>query len=550
MTTTSTTTTTSTSSSASSAILAALGSGSGLDVNGLVNQLSAAQKAPQQDLIDKREAANTARVSALGQMSSAIDGFASALGSLISGGTLFSQPAVSDTSVFTATALAGSRIGNLSASITVSQVATAQTLASAPIADRTQPVGQGTLTITTAAGSFDVVLDSTNNSLDGLVQTINKAGAGVTASIVTDTGGARLVVKGTTGAANAFTIAASGDAGLAQFAYDPNVAGGLEQMVAAQDAVVSLDGIEVHRATNSFSDLIPGVQIDLKKAAPDTPVGVGVTRPTAAIQQAVTDFVDTYNQLQSMINEVTQPDGDGNAAPLRGDLGVQQMKRQLAQLTTTILSSDGTGPHTLAEIGVRTNRDGTLSVDQTTLATALANDPDGVEAMFNPSQSSSSAFLTIKSLSGKVAPGTYTVTNVVPSDGTNPASGLIDGVAFKASGSNLIAPSGTKAVGLILGVSGAVASATITIDPGLGGALQAIRDSLRASGGAFDTTSQRLKAEADQIAADQEKLDSRSQQYYNQLLASFTAMDQQVSAFKATQSYLDQQVKMWTSSKD
>jgi len=548
MTTTSPTgSTSSASSSTSSAILSALGTGSGIDVNNLVDQLSAAQKAPQQDLIDQRQAANTAKVSALGNMSSAIDSFASALGTLISGGSLFSQPDVSDSSVLTATALAGSRIGNLSAAITVSQIAAAQTLASASLASRAEPVGEGTLTIATAAGSFNVVIDSSNNSLDGLAQAINKAGAGVTASVVTDTSGARLVIKGQTGAANAFTLSVADgtDSGLERFAYDPDTAGGMDLKVSAQDAIVSLDGVEVHRATNSFTDLIPGVQITLKKAAPDAPVTMGATRPTAAIQQAVGDFVEAYNQLQQMINEAIKPAADGTAGPLRGDIGVQQMQRQLAQLTTAVLSSAGDGPHTLAEIGVRTNRDGTLSVDQTVLANALANNPDGVEALFNPSQSSSSPFLTIKSSVTGVKPGTYTVTDILPGP---PASGKIDGVAFKASGSNLIAPSGSKAVGLILGVSGAVSSATITIDPGLGGALQAIRDSLRARGGAFDTTSQRLKAEADRIADDQTKLDARSEQYYNQLLASFTKMNQQVSSFKATQAYLDQQVKMWTSS--
>jgi len=539
-------TTGSTTSSASSAILAALGTGSGLDVNGLVNQLAAAQKAPQQDLIDQREAKNTAKVSALGQMSSAIDGFASALGSLISGGTLFSQPDVSDSSVLTATALAGSRIGTLSAAITVNQVATAQTLASAALTDRTQPVGTGTLTITTAAGTFNVLIDANNNSLDGLAQSINKANAGVTASVVADTNGARLVVKGATGEANAFTMSVAGGTatGLERFAYDPDIAGGMESKVAAQDAIVSLDGVEVHRASNSFNDLIPGVQITLKKAAPDAPVTMGVTRPTAAIQQAVGDFVEAFNQLQQMINEATQPASDGTAGPLRGDIGVQQMQRQLSQLTTMVLSSSGDGPHTLAEIGIKTNRDGTLGVDATKLASMLANNPDGVEALFNPSQSSSSPFLTIKSGVSGVKPGTYTVTNVDPGP---PATGMIDGVAFKSSGANLIGPSGSNAVGLILGVSGAVSSATITIDPGLGGALQSIRDSLRASGGAFDSASDRLKAEADRIADDQTKLDARSEQYYNQLLASFTAMNQQVSAFKATQAYLDQQVKMWTS---
>jgi flagellar hook-associated protein 2 len=105
-------------------------------------------------------------------------------------------------------------------------------------------------------------------------------------------------------------------------------------------------------------------------------------------------------------------------------------------------------------------------------------------------------------------------------------------------------------MGLILGVSGTVTSATITVDPGLGGALQSIRDALRARGGAFAGTQERLTKEADRIADDREKLQVTSDKYYNQLLNTFTAMDSKVSAFKATQSYLDQQIKIWTNSND
>jgi flagellar hook-associated protein 2 len=210
------------------------------------------------------------------------------------------------------------------------------------------------------------------------------------------------------------------------------------------------------------------------------------------------------------------------------------------------LSSPGEGPHTLAEIGVRTNRDGTLSVDASRLASILASDPDGVEALFNPGQYSSSPFLSIKSLAGKVAPGTYTITDVVPAATPAAASGKVDGLAMTGVGANLVAPQGSTAIGLILGVSGAVASATITVDAGLGGALQSIRDALRARGGAFASAQERLDKEADRIAEDREKLETSSTRYYNQLLTTFTAMDSRVSAFKATQSYLDQQIKIWT----
>ena len=180
------------------------------------------------------------------------------------------------------------------------------------------------------------------------------------------------------------------------------------------------------------------------------------------------------------------------------------------------------------------------------LASVLASDPEGVEALFNPGQHSSSALLTINSLVGKVKPGTYTITNVVPGVSGGNASGEIDGVAMIGVENNLVAPGTSAGLGLILGVNGAVASATITIDAGLGGALQLLRDALRASNGPFAGSSERLSAEAKAIAKDREALELRSEKYYNQLLAQFTAMERQVSAFKATSSYLEQQVKMWT----
>jgi flagellar hook-associated protein 2 len=354
-------------------------------------------------------------------------------------------------------------------------------------------------------------------------------------------------VKGKTGAANAFTLSVPGGtaSGLERFA-----SGAMTTPLVAQDAIVKLDGVGVTRASNSFSDLIAGVQIDLKSARPDVPVSVGVTRPTAAISQGVQDFVSAYNELMAMIAEQTRA-GTGDAAgPLRGDLAVRELQRRLAQLPTMTLSSPGEGPHTLAEIGVRTNRDGTLGIDAGRLASVLASDPDGVEALFNPGQYSSSPFLTIKSLAGKVAPGTYTLTNVVPAAPPANASGMVNGVAMTGVGGNLVAPQGSAALGLIVGVSGSVASATITIDAGLGGALQSIRDALRAREGAFAGAQQRLGKEADRIAEEREKLELTSSKYYNQLLTTFTAMESRVSAFKATQSYLDQQIKMWTSGND
>lgn len=525
-----------------------LGIGSGIDIRALVDGLAGAARAPKENLISRRESLNQARISAVAEISNAIDGFATALSGLLSGGSLYSQPTVSDSTVLAASAVPGARLGNLSHDIEVLQLAKAQTLESAVFATASDPVGQGTLTLTTAAGNFAVTIDASNDSLDGLATAINGAGAGVTASVVTDTNGARLVLKGGTGEAAAFTLSVPDGtvSGLERFAYGPTVTGGMTLAQAAQDAIVRLDGVEVRRSANTFKDVIQGVQIDLKKAAPGSTISIGVARPTAAIEQAVNDFTATFNGVMGLIGELTAPGAAGEGGPLRGDVGVREMQRRLRQLPSAALVSQGTGPKTLAEIGVRTNRDGTLSVDTTRLQKMLADDPQAVEALFNPSQHSSDPNIVIESLVTKVKPGVYTATDLVPSDGVTEASGMIDGLAAISSGSHIIAPAGSPAVGLILKVNAAAANVTITIDPGLGGALDSIRDALRARSGPFATTQARLSAEAKDISEDRQALELRSEKYYNQLLTTFTAMERQVSVFKATQSYLEQQVKMWS----
>lgn len=529
-----------------------LGAGSGIDTKTLVEELAAAAKAPKEALLKRREEQNGAKVSALAEVSNAIDSFASALSALVSGGTLFTQPSVSDPTVLGATAIAGKDISGLAAQLEVRQLAQSQTLESAGLASSSAAVGEGDLTLVTAAGSFTVTINSANNSLAGLADAINAKKAGVTASIVTQAGSARLVLKGATGEINAFTldVPAGTTSGLERFAFGPSVTGGLTSAQEAKDAIVRLDGVEVQRSSNSFNDLIPGVELNLKRAMPGTTVALGVTRPTAAISQAVNDFVTAYNELHRMLAAATAPAGNagGAAGPLRGDLSVRDMQRQLSALPSTVLSSSG-GPSTLAEIGVATNRDGTLRVQAETLQAALARDPDGVEAMFNPRQHSSSPLVSIMNRPNTLKPGVYTLTDLLPNTGSG-ASGKINNVAMTSSGSRLIGSATSAAPGLIIQVDGAVASATLTFDAGLGGALQAIRDSVRSRSGPMAGAQERLTKEAETIADDREAFEMRSEAYYNQLVKNFAAMERRVSAFKATQSYLEQQVKMWTNSND
>lgn len=526
-------------SSISSSIASTLGIGSGIDTAKLVEDLANASKAPRLAVIESREQANTAKISMLGTLSSTIDNFASSLSSLVAGGTLFTQPTTSNASIVKATALAGSRIGGLASQITVDRLATAQTLSSVNLASNTEAVGEGSLTLDTAVGSFTVTIDSSNNTLAGLARAINAANAGVTATTVKDSAGSRLVIKGVTGEANDYTLTlASGDpAQLGRFAYDPNVAGGMTQAQAAQDAQLTIDGVAMTRSTNSFSDVIEGVKIDLVGAQPGTIVSIGTSRPTDAIKTAVQDFVAAYNEVKALLNEATARE----TGPLRNDPGIREMQLQLARLTSTKLA-EGDGPTTLAELGVRTNRDGTLTLDTGRLSTLLETDPDAVEAMFNPAQRANSDLISIISPMGRVPAGTYTLENIV----ANPPSGMIGGKQAIVSDIYLVGAADSAAPGLVIEPFGDVASTTITVDLGLNGAMKAIRDMLRASGGPLGVSDKRLKSEQADIAGDREKMDARDTAYRAQLEKQFMAMQSRLSAYSSTQSFLEQQVKIWT----
>lgn len=653
------TTTSSTAASSGSAILTALSANNGIDTASLVSSLVTASYTPKTAAITAKETANTAKVSSLATLSNGIDAFSTALTTLISGGSLFTQPTSSNSAVLTATAKAGAQIGALSAQLSVRQIAQAQSIVSPYYSSSGAAVGTGTLVIGSGAASYAVTIDSTNNTLAGLAQSINASGAGLTASVVTDATGARLTIKGATGAANAFTITPGPSAGadLAKFAFNasgmtvsgtsvvsptltdattaavgqgsytlttsqgtatlaidstndnltglaaaingaglgvtasivtdatgsrlsisdgsasapsftltpaadaqigtvrfvyPQPTSGLTRAQTAQDAIVRLDGVDVTRSSNTVDDLIDGVSLSLLSAAPTETITLGATRPTAAITQAMSDYVAAYNELKAQIDvasasSVTNTDGTVTSGPLYNNNAVRQMQTQLARLSSTVLNTSG-GPSTLAEIGVVTNRDGTLALDNALLTKQLAAYPDAVEAMFNPTQHASSPLIKITSAMGATKPGTYQLTDIVAQTSGHSSSGTIAGVAGVTTGGALYASVGSKASGLIIAASGDLPSGTITVDLGLGGALKAIRDSLRATGGVLDSLNSQLASEKTDLADQLTKITDQSDAYRDRLTTQFSAMSTRVAAYKATQSYLEQQIAVWTKS--
>ncbi len=403
--TTTPTTTSSATASAAQALFTSLSSGSGVDTAALVTSLVQAQFAAKSDTLSKKSDAITAQISGASTLMSNVSQFAAALKSLATGGTLQTQPVSSNASVVTATALSGAKLSGLQSSISVAQLASGQTArTTTPVASRTTALGTGQLTLTLGTATYDatpamtgftagsgtpVTIDivAGSENLDGIAAAINAKAAGVTASVVTDAdGSAYLSLKGASGASQAFTLAATTDptGNLAQLNVGVGATGTALASV-AQNARLTVDGVTVERASNTIDDLVAGVKLQLTGTSA-SPVSLTSTTPTTALTGAVTDFVDTYNEMLKSLNEQLDP----KTGPLRGDPAAQTLLRSLRALTTTpILTGGATGaPTTLGEIGVKTNRDGTLSVDTNALTHALSVAPDAVEAMFSYSSNS------------------------------------------------------------------------------------------------------------------------------------------------------------------
>jgi len=449
-------------------IINSLGFGSGIDTKQLVTDLAAASREPKVARINTLTQQNQTRISALAQARSDLEGFADSLAQMISDGTLRSTPTVSDDSVLSATARAGIHADSFAATVVVSQLARAQSTYSGVVADRTAAIGTGTMTLTVGGVAKTITVDGTNNSLDGLASAINSSGGGVTASIIADQGGHRLILKGPSGAANAFTLAADAgaDPGLSAFAY--GAGGGMTLGQSAANADFTIDGVAFSRASNTIDDVVPGMSLTLKKAAPGQPVDIGASRPLDMIKQTVGDFVSVYNQLKKSLSSAAGQSGSTTA--------LRELERELSGLIGTVISSHPT-INKLTDIGVSTTKDGLLAVDETKLAQVLATDAGAVEAMFNPRR---------------------------------------DGGRTEAS------------------------------DPGIAFVLDSIRDRAIGTDGVIDRVTKSLNSRKETLADQLENIEIREDAYRARLEKQYGSLDAKLAAFKATQTYLEQQIKMWT----
>lgn len=369
-------------SSVSSSISSSLGLNYGIDSASVVSELVAAVRDPKEQALSSRETTVTSQISAIANASGALNTFSTALSDLLADTSYSGKPLSSDSSIASVSLTQEGDLSNLPIELEVKQLATSQVLKSHTLASAGSAVGMGTLTLTTSSGSYDITIDYNNNTLVGLASAINGAEAGVTATVVTDSSGARLVLKGGVGGNEAFTLSDFGDADADLLRFTST--GDLVQTRGAQNAIIVMDGVETSYAGNTIVDAIPNVTIDLMKASPGTTITISEEQPTKGMHDLVLEYVKAYNDLWKSLSELTAAGtSDTKGGILASDSSIRQMKNMLNKMSSTPLAASGRYT-SLAQIGVQTNKDGTLEVDTAALDAALEEDAAAVTAMINP----------------------------------------------------------------------------------------------------------------------------------------------------------------------
>ena len=484
---------------------------SALNVPQLVSQLMATEQYP----ITALQTVNTAyqaKLTAFGQVQSAVSSFQSALSTLTSSSSFQAVNAtISDTTIASATALTSAAAGSYS--LSVSQLAQAQTLVASGQTSLSSSIGTGAATtltfnfgtitgntLNTATGKYGttlsasttlggttvtaptsnlavgasitgtgiptgativsitdannfvisaaatatgtavplqanptftssgngiktVAINSSNNSLQGIRDAINAANIGATASIINDGSSTpyRLILtSANTGAENSITISASGSGLIpadpaisALLSNDPTSTSGqnMSESLAALNAKLTVNGISVSKPSNTVSDIIPGVTVNLTKTTPSTsPVTLTVAPDTATVTKNVNGFVTAYNALKTTLTSLTAYDkSTQTAAILQGNAAILNLQSHLNSLMNK--PATGSGSLTsLAQIGVTfVAADGTLAINSSMLSTALTSNFSSIAGLFAATGSTSDSLITYNTYTSNTQVGTYPV---------------------------------------------------------------------------------------------------------------------------------------------
>lgn len=376
------------------ASISSLGIGSGVLTSDLVDQLVQAERAPTENRLTQKTEQTQALLSAYGKLRSAVTELRLPMRQLSAPDNLKAFSASSSNEGI-AVSVDSTKASRGTYSVEVTSLAGAQALASRDVfADRdATSVGQGTLTLNVGDKTTNLTIDSSNDTLQGLANAINDSDAGVSAGVIDTGNGFQLVLSADeTGTANAVSISVSGDTGgtdtdnqgLSRFAFNTGMDAdaGLRETIAASDAVMEINGVEVIRSTNSFENVIDGLTFDITETGSSI---IKVQQDFGAVADRVQGFVDKFNSLQSTIDSLAGFNAEaGVGSLLTGDSTVRSIQSQLRQVLTRVVPGlENASVRSLADVGITTNFEtGGLEFDRAKFEEQLKNSPGDVTALF------------------------------------------------------------------------------------------------------------------------------------------------------------------------
>ena len=523
--------------------------GSGLNVTQIVDSLVEAETAPIESRIQTKIDEKNAAISAYGVLAGEL-GKLKDFASSSKGSTAFTVS--SNNTAVGVSVTDPTKAKAFNANISVASLASSQTLEFSGFSSKTAAINTGSINIdfgtwgssgfsvNSAKASQSIQINSANNNLSSLADSLNTI-TGVNAA-VTDKGDGTfsLIVNSDTGAKNALRLTVSetnGDEGLAQF--DTTSTNASKQVVAAADAAINLNGVNLTRSTNVVSDLFDGYEFRLN-ATTTTPATVQSSTDSNVAYSKTLEFVSMFNGVYSTLNALTKRGIDGEeSGALSGDLTANTIKRKLRSLVSSELPGFGTSGRYLSELGIRTERDGSLSVTEADFKKAFETEPILIDVMINSMASSDNPLVKVTHESDILQPkgGVY---NFVGESGGNAAT--LNGVAL--SGSTLA--DGTKkytaisgdGTGLRFEVSGSVSSATVYYGESFFSKLESYVKELVSSTGVLAKSEAQATTSISEFNEDKVDLEAKIEAIRMRYMSQFAAMESAVTGFKKTGEFL------------
>ncbi|MDH5539312.1 MAG: flagellar filament capping protein FliD [Rhizobacter sp.] len=386
------------------ATISSPGLGSGLDVKTIVSQLVAIERQPI-NVLAQQKATLQDKLSSFGLLQSYVVNIQDAAAALAKPG-LWQQTTANSSDKAAVSATSSGTAVPANYSIEVGQLAQAQALASKSYESNTAPVGTGTLRIElggwTAGGppfvpksppsQVDIPIGVGEDSLESVRAKINASNAGVSASIIRDSAGARLVIRSTgTGLENSMRIMAvpadaptePGGPTLNDLVFD-NPAGSatMTQSLAPLDATAVVNGLPVTSPSNTLRNVIEGVTLTLSQTTAK-PVQLTVGVDSDAMKKAMNDFAKAYSDINKYINDQTKYDPDKKvASPLQGDRATLSLQSQLRSM----LGANGNASKVfsrMSDAGLELQADGALKLNDSKFSAAMGNLPELARAFSN-----------------------------------------------------------------------------------------------------------------------------------------------------------------------